>query len=55
MMSPPPVDWDLGGVEDLTVPLAAQLAGAGRSEIADPVGLAVRADQVAVPPDLDRE
>jgi len=31
---PPLVDWDLDGMEDLAVPLAAQLAGAGSSEIA---------------------
>jgi hypothetical protein len=34
---PPLVDRDLARVEDLGLPFAAQLAGAGGSEIADPV------------------
>ena len=49
----PLVDWDLGGMDDLGLPLAAQLARAGSSEIADPVGLAIRGNQIAAPADLD--
>ena len=49
------VDWDLARVEDLGLPLAAQLALAGGSEIADPVGLAIWGNQIAAVADLDDE
>ena len=50
---PPFVDWDLARVEDLGLPLAAQLALAGGSEIADLVGLAIWGNQIAALADLD--
>jgi hypothetical protein len=50
---PPFLDRDLPCVEDLGVLLAAQLALAGSSEIADPVGLVMRRNQVAALADLD--
>ncbi|EKT76642.1 hypothetical protein WSS_A41595 [Rhodococcus opacus M213] len=37
----PLVDWDRGGPEDLGLPLAAQRACAGSSEVADPVRFTV--------------
>src|SRR5665811_1386116 len=46
-------DWDLARVEDLGLPLAAQLTLAGGSEISDPVGLAIRGNQIAALADLD--
>jgi len=42
----PLVDWDLDRVEGLGPALAAQFALTGSSEIADPVGLAVRRHQI---------
>jgi hypothetical protein len=50
----PLVDWDLGGLEDLGLPFAAQLAGAGSSIVADPVRFTVRGNQVAALADVDR-
>ena len=49
----PLVDWDLGGLEDLGLPLATQLACAGSSEIADPVRLTIRGHQIAALADCD--
>ena len=49
----PLVDWDLDGVEGLGPALAAQFALTGSSEIADPVGLAVRRDQITATADFD--
>jgi hypothetical protein len=47
------VHWDLGSLEDLGLPLAAQLTLAGSSQITDPVRLAIRGNQIAAPCHLD--
>jgi hypothetical protein len=51
---PPLVDWNLGSLKNLVLPLAAQPACASGSEVTDPVRFTVWGNQIAALVDVDR-
>ena len=47
------IDWDLDGVEGLSLALAAQFALTGSTEIANPIRLAIGRNQITAPAEFD--